>query len=78
MQFAKLDRYELLFVVLAFFAISLKDLISNLFMAMNEKIKSSFVEPSFGVLALIVLYGFYCAGLVNLKSVFFTYFFLRS
>jgi O-antigen/teichoic acid export membrane protein len=74
MAFAKIDSRELLAIALAFFAMSFKDFISNLFMALNEKIKSALVELSFGIVALLVLYIFYLADWVNLKSVFLTYF----
>ena len=74
MRFAHLDRPELLCVAVAFFGLLLKDLFSSLFMALNERIKSAFIEPAYGVFALVILFGLYFAGLMSFKSAFLTYF----
>jgi O-antigen/teichoic acid export membrane protein len=73
-SFANIRTVELFYISLAFVAIITKDFASNLFMALNERIKTAYVELAFGLFTLIFLFAFYELGWIDLKSVFLSYF----
>jgi O-antigen/teichoic acid export membrane protein len=73
MLFAKIDRVDLFFVLLAFVGISLKVFLCNLFMAMGERIKNSLAELVFGVLSLTLVLILCFINSVNLRTVFLVY-----
>lgn len=72
---AQITSIEIIYVSLAFFAFIIKDFAGNLFMAMNQRIRSSITDISFGALTLAFLFVFYHFNWINLKSVFLSYFF---
>ncbi|MHC4619003.1 MAG: MATE family efflux transporter [Planctomycetota bacterium] len=74
MALAKIDRADLLFVLLAFVGLALKSFTCNLFMAMNQRIKNSVAEFVFGFLTLSLVLVFYWTRTINLKTVFLIYF----
>jgi O-antigen/teichoic acid export membrane protein len=72
--FAKITPGDLFFVELAFVGIALKSFLSNLFMAMNQRIKNSLVELVFGLFTLGIVFALYWMGRINLRTVFLVYF----
>jgi len=74
MQFAAIDRVDLLFVLLAFAGLSLKSFLCNLFMAMGQRIKCSFAELVFGGLTFCLVLVLCLARAISLRTVFLTYF----
>ena len=72
---AKIKMIELFYVALAFFAFIIKDFAGNLFMAMNQRIRNSIVEISFGIFTLSFIFLFFLFNKIALKSVFLSYFF---
>ncbi len=71
--FAKINRWDLLFVLLAFVGVALKTFLCNLFMAMNQRIKDSLVELTFGFLSMVLIFVFHFFNWINLQSVFLIY-----
>lgn len=65
---------ELFYIALAFFAFLIKEFASNLFMAMNQRLRYSLIEIIFGFLTLCFILLFYILNWVNLKSVFLSFF----
>jgi len=74
MFFAKISSRELICLGLGFLGIALKGFLGNLFMALNEKIKRSFVDVTFGCAALLCIFAFNMIDWLNLKSFFLAYF----
>lgn len=72
-KFAEISSGDLFFVGLAFFGLSLKAFLCNLFMAMGQRIKSSVAEMVFGIFSLILIFSFYAADCINLRTVFLIY-----
>ena len=72
--FAKIDRGDLAFVLLAFIGIAVKSFLAGLFMATGERIKSSLVELVFGALSVGLIFAFYFADYINIRSVLSVYF----
>ncbi len=72
---AEIKMIELFYVALAFFAFILKDFAGNLFMALNQRIRNSLVEVSFGIFTLSFMLVFFLLKRIELKSVFLSYFF---
>lgn len=72
--FAKISRADLVFVLLAFVGIAVKSFLVGLFMATGERIKSSLAELVFGVLSVGLIFAFYFADYINLRSVLSVYF----
>lgn len=73
MLFAKINRVDLFFVMLAFVGIALKTFLCNLFMALGERIKNSFAELVFGFSSLALIFVLYLTDLINLRTVFLVY-----
>jgi len=71
--FARITTAELSFAFLAFLGLALKSFLCNLFMALDQRIKSSIAELLFGGLTLALVLGFYATGTINLKTVFSAY-----
>ena len=71
--FAKINRGDLFFVLLAFIGLALKTFLCNLFMAMGQRIKNSLAELAFGSLSLVLIFVFYFLDWINLRSVFMVY-----
>jgi O-antigen/teichoic acid export membrane protein len=71
--FAKISFVDLLFVASGFAGLALKTFLCNLFMAMGQRIKSSVAEVVFGVFSLILIFCFYAADRINLRTVFLIY-----
>ena len=71
--FAKISFIDLLFVASGFAGIALKTFLCNLFMAMGQRIKSSVAEVVFGIFSLILIFSFYAADRINLRTVFLIY-----
>ncbi|MBN2139324.1 MAG: polysaccharide biosynthesis C-terminal domain-containing protein [Sedimentisphaerales bacterium] len=72
-QFAGIDRGDLLCVALAFVGIALKAFMSNLFMGMGQRVKNSLVELAFGSFTLGLILLFYLTGTMTLRAIFLTY-----
>ncbi|HUW20439.1 MAG TPA: polysaccharide biosynthesis C-terminal domain-containing protein [Sedimentisphaerales bacterium] len=73
-MFARITGGDLLFIELAFVGIALKSFLSNLFMAMNQRIKNSLVELVFGFFMLAIVLLLYWTDRINLRTVFLVYF----
>jgi len=74
MIFARISSTELIFLSLGFLGITFKDFIGNLFMALNERIKRTLFDVTFGCTALLCIFIFHLINWVNLKSFFLAYF----
>lgn len=74
MAFAKINRVDLFFVLLAFVGLALKTFLCNLFMAMGQRIRNSLAELVFGSLSLVLVFVFYFLDWINLPSVLMIYF----
>jgi O-antigen/teichoic acid export membrane protein len=72
--FAQISGGDLVFMSLAFVGLAGKAFVSNLFMALGERIKSSIVELVFGGSALAMVLALCLTDNVNLKTVFLVYF----
>ncbi len=73
MLFAKINRVDLFFVMLAFVGLALKTFLCNLFMALGERIKNSFAELIFGFSSLALIFVLYLTDLINLRTIFLVY-----
>ena len=73
LTFAKISRLDLLFVFMAFIGLSFKVFLSNLFMAMGQRIKNSLVELAFGFSCLVFVFVFSYLDILNIRSVFLIY-----
>jgi len=74
MSLTKITKVELFFIVLAFTGLVIKAFLSNLCMAMGQRIKDSRIDFVFGLLTISFVLIFYFAGVLNLSMVFFVYF----
>ncbi len=72
--FVKINRGDLVFVLLAFVGIAVKSFLVGLFMATGERIKSSLAELVFGVLSVGLIFTFYFMDYINIRSVLSVYF----
>jgi O-antigen/teichoic acid export membrane protein len=72
--FAKIDGREFVFVCLAFVGFAIEGFFANLFMAMGQRIRSSFVELTFGSLTIGLVFVLYWAGAISVKNVFIVHF----
>jgi len=71
--FAKIDRGDLIFILMAFVGLALKMFLCNLFMAMGQRIKCSFAELVFGGLILSFVLLLYLTDAINLRMIFLAY-----
>ena len=71
--FAKINRGDFFFVLLAFVGLAIKTFLCNLFMAMGQRIKNSLAELVFGSLSLILIFVLYFMDWINLRTVFLVY-----
>jgi len=74
MSLAQISKTELFFVSLAFVGLALKSFISNLCMALNQRIKDSLVEFVFGTSGIITVFVLHLADKITLSTVFLVYF----
>ena len=74
-RFARIDYSDLFFVFLAFLGLSAQYFLSNLFMALNQRLKYSLVELVFGFSSLVLIFVFFLIGWINLRSALLIYFF---
>jgi len=74
MAFARINRGDLLFVLLAFVGLALKTTLCNLFMALDQRVRNSIAELVFGSTSLAMILLLYHLDKVNLRSVFLIYF----
>lgn len=65
---------DLIFLGLAFLGWAVKDFIVTVFFALNRRLQSAIAEIAFGGIALFALAISYWFGVINLKSVFLSYF----
>ncbi len=72
--FAEINRVELIYVAMAFFAFIMKDFAGNLFMALNRRTENALLEFAFGILTLTFMVVFYLFNWIDLKSIFLSYF----
>ena len=72
--FAEISSADLLFMSLGFIGIAIKSFFCNLFMALGQRIKSSFVELVFGGATLGLVLALSLTGKINLRMVFLVYF----
>ncbi len=73
-SFAKISSTDLIFMSLGFIGIAIKFFFCNLFMALGQRIKSSFVELIFGGVTLVLVLALSLMGKINLRMVFLVYF----
>lgn len=71
--FAQITKGDLLFLLPAFLGLSLKSFLSNLFMAMDERIKNSLSELVFGLFSVGFVFLFQFQGNLNLRTVLSIY-----
>lgn len=72
--FAEISSADLLFMSLGFIGIAIKSFFCNLFMALGQRIKSSFVELVFGGATLGLVLALSLTSKINLRMVFLVYF----
>ena len=72
-SFAKIDRGDLPYVLLAYVGLALKIFLGNLFMSLGQRMKDSLVELTFGGAALCIVFGLFFTGTLSLKTVFLAY-----
>ncbi len=73
-SFAEISSAELFFMSLGFIGIATKSFFCNLFMALGQRIKSSFVELVFGGVTLGLVLALFVTDKINLRAVFLVYF----
>jgi O-antigen/teichoic acid export membrane protein len=71
---ADIEQSNLIYVALAFFALTIKDFAGNLFLAMNQRIQNAILEISFGLLTLAFIFLFYLFNWIEIKWIFLSYF----
>jgi len=74
MSLAQISKAELFFICLAFVGMALKSFISNLCMALDQRIKDSLVEFVFGASSIIAIIALHMADKITLGTVFLVYF----
>ena len=72
--FAQISSADLVFMLLAFIGLAVKAFLSNLFMALGERIKNAITELVFGGSALVLVLVLCLTGNINLRTVFLVYF----
>ena len=72
--FAGISRYDLWFALLAFVGLAMKTFLCNLFLAMNERARSSLADLVFGTATLAWVVAFGLMDRVTLRTVFLAHF----
>ncbi|MFA5553079.1 MAG: polysaccharide biosynthesis C-terminal domain-containing protein [Phycisphaerae bacterium] len=73
-DFAKISLYELLFAAMAFIGFALKTFICDLFLAADQRLRNALAEFSFGIIVLACVIVFCLIGIINLQTIFLSYF----
>jgi O-antigen/teichoic acid export membrane protein len=73
-RFAEVSVSDLICMSLGFAGIALSSFLSNLFLALGQRVKNSLSDLAYGVIMLAIIAGLAATGTLSIKTVFLTYF----
>jgi O-antigen/teichoic acid export membrane protein len=73
-HFAVISVSDLICMSLGFVGIALSSFLSNLFLALGQRVKNSLSELAYGVIMLAIIVGLATTGKLSIQTVFLTYF----
>lgn len=73
-RFAGISVSDLICMSLGFAGIALSSFLSNLFLALGQRVKNSLSELAYGVIMLAIIVGLAATGKLSIQTVFLTYF----
>ncbi|MGA2092863.1 MAG: polysaccharide biosynthesis C-terminal domain-containing protein [Sedimentisphaerales bacterium] len=73
-RFAEVSVSDLICMSLGFVGIALSSFLSNLFLALGQRVKNSLSDLAYGVIMLAIIVGLAATGTLSIKTVFLTYF----
>ncbi len=72
--FTELNSSELIFLVLAYFGITIRFFLENIFLALNQKTKNAAVDFFYGLVSVVTIVILYRFHVLSVSTLFLTYF----
>ncbi|MGB7581115.1 MAG: polysaccharide biosynthesis C-terminal domain-containing protein [Sedimentisphaerales bacterium] len=72
-RFAGISAPDLICMSLGFAGIALSSFLSNLFLALGQRVKNSLSELAYGVIMLAIIIGLAATGMLSIQTIFLTY-----